>query len=81
MPTNQPSQKQQNAALRSRIRRIFSENPEVKADAVEALRDAWGCDLPSFQMEELAIMPAENCTLAAARRDGIKELVDWLAKI
>jgi len=73
--------KQLAARERERIRRLFSQNPEVRADAVEALKDAWAYDEPSFRMDELASQPAQNCVIAAARRDGQKELLTWLLNI
>lgn len=64
--------------LWERVRRVFSQNRVVREDAFEALQEAWGTDQASFKMEELAAMPAENCTIAAARRDGQKEVVAWI---
>ena len=74
-------ERRRNADLRQRIRRIFSENKEVRDDAIDALKDAWDYELPSFRMEELATMPTEACTIVAAGRDRVKELIDWLIKI
>jgi len=69
------------ARQRERIRRLFSTNAEVRADAVEALKDAWAFDEPSFRVDELATHSSEVCSLMAARRDGQKELLTWLLKL
>ena len=74
-------QRQQEIKIREKIRMLFSAHPEVRLDAQEALKAAWSYDQPSFRMEELAAMPADNCTIAAARRDGAKEVIDWLLKL
>ena len=79
--SNQITEKQAAARQRERISRLFSTNTEVRADAVDALKEAWAYDQPSFLVEELANNPAENCSLMAARRDGQKELITWLLKV
>lgn len=66
---------------RSKIRGLFSENPAIRADAVEAMKKAWAFDAPSFDIAELATQPADNCTIMAARRDGQKEVLTWLMKL
>lgn len=80
-PSLPESERQQMHRLRERIHRLFTTTPEIRYDAQEALKEAWSYDEPSFRMDELATMPAHNCTIAAARRDGQKELIDWLLKI
>lgn len=75
------TEKEQNAKMRERVRRLFSTDPTVRADAQEALKDSWAFDEPSFMVEELASHPAENCSLMAARRDGQKEVLTWLMKL
>jgi hypothetical protein len=65
----------------ARLRRLFSTDPTVRADAQEALKEAWGYDLPSLRLEELQECPAENCNLMSAKRDGNKEIVTWLLRI
>ena len=75
------AQKRADANLRGRIKRLFSENPEVRLDAQEALKEAWNFDEPSFNMEELATMDPQSSTLAAMRRDAAKEVITWLIKL
>lgn len=72
---------EQNVKMRERVRRLFNTDPIVRADAQDALKDSWAFDAPSFQIEELASHPAENCSLMAARRDGQKEVLTWLMKL
>jgi hypothetical protein len=69
------------ANLRERIRRLFSQDTGVRADAVDALKEAWDFDDPSFNMGELATMDYHASTLAAMRRDSIKEVITWLTRI
>tara|TARA_R110002051_G_C8520737_1_gene467927 strand:+ start:333 stop:575 length:243 start_codon:yes stop_codon:yes gene_type:complete len=66
---------------RTRIRRIFSETPEVRADGFEALKLAWAYYEPAFEAGELSDMPLENCAVMAAKRCATKEFIDWLEKI
>jgi len=75
-----PKEEEIKAKLRQRIRRLFNSQPEIRADAQEALRTAWEYDEPSFRVEELASHPADNCNIMAARRDGQKEVLAWLMK-
>lgn len=74
------AEKRRAADFRARIMRIFSPDETVRADALDALKDAWEADQPSFRTEELASASADNCTIMAAKRDGQKEVIDWLAK-
>lgn len=67
--------------FREKVRGLFSQHPEVRADAIDALKKAWAYDDPSFRLEELANMPSDNCVIAAARRDGHKEILAWLFSI
>lgn len=76
-----PEQKADAARLRDRVKRLFNPVPEIRDDAREALKESWLFDEPSFRIDELAHMPAENCTLAAARRDGQREVLNWLMKL
>ena len=69
------------ANLRERIRRLFSQDTGVRADAVDALKEAWNFDDSCFDMSELATMNYHASTLAAMRRDSIKEVITWLSKI
>jgi hypothetical protein len=45
------------------------------------LKEAWDFDEPSFNMGELATMDPQAATLAAMRRDAVKEVITWLTKI
>ena len=78
-----PEQKQQahDRALRKKAKGLFSEIPEVRADAIDALKESWAFDEPSFNLGELATFPPENCNIMAARRDGYKEIITWLTKL
>lgn len=69
------------ASQREKVRGLFSDNAEVKKDAIDALKEAWSFDEPSFDLTELATMPPEAAALAAMRRDSYKELITWLTKI
>lgn len=75
------TRRQQDAARRDRIKRLFSDIPEVRQDAIDALKEAWAFDSPCFDMEELAQFNPQAATLAAMRRDTIKEVITWLTKI
>lgn len=75
------AQRRADAALRARIKKLFSEVPTVREDAVEALKEAWDFDKPSFDMGELATMDPQAATLAAMRRDAAKEVITWLSKL
>jgi hypothetical protein len=75
------AQRRADSNLRTRIHRLFSENPEIREDAQEALKEAWNFDEPSFNMDELATMDPQAATLAAMRRDAVKEIITWLTKI
>ena len=70
-----------NARRRERIKHIFSHEATIRADAVIALKEAWEFDAPSFRLEELATMDTQAATLAAMRRDSIKEVITWLANV
>lgn len=80
MTKEELAQKRLDAANRQRIKKLFSGVPEARVDAIDALKDAWGFGLPSFDPAELALNP-QAATLMAARRDGIKELITWLSKV
>ncbi len=69
------------ADLRRRVKTLFSDNEVVRADAQEALKEAWNFDEPSFNLDELASMDTQAATLAAMRRDTIKEVITWITKI
>ena len=73
--------KRADANLRQRIRKLFSENQTVREDAIEALKEAWNFDDPSFDLGELATMDPQAVALSAMRRDTYKELITWLTKI
>ena len=75
------TQRQRNAESREKLKRLFSTNPEVRAEAIEILKDCWDYDSPSFRIEELASFSSDNCMVMAARRDGQKELINWLLKL
>ena len=75
------AQKRRDANLRQRIPFMFDKNSVVREDAYDALKEAWSYDAPSFDLEELATMTTEAATLAAMRRDTIKEVINWLMKI
>jgi hypothetical protein len=66
--------------MASKMRRMFSENPEVSKDGFATLKDAFGYHLPSFRMEEMENpeIGLDKCTLLAAKRDAWKELIDYL---
>ena len=73
--------KRAEAQIRKNIRGLFSPITEVKADAVDALKEAWSFDEPSFDLGELATMDPQSAALAAMRRDSYKEIITWLIKI
>lgn len=75
------ARKRADADLRERIKKLFSTDPLVRADAHEALKEAWNFDKPSFNMDELATMDPQASALAAMRRDTYKELITWLTKL
>jgi|SaaInlStandDraft_1057018.scaffolds.fasta_scaffold257237_2 hypothetical protein len=79
--TPEEQAKAHDRALRTKAKGLFSDIPEVKADAVDALKESWGFDEPSFRVEELAAHPSQNCAIMAARRDGHKEILSWLTKL
>jgi hypothetical protein len=68
-------------ALRERIKFLFADTTLVKEDAAKALKEAWDYDAPSFDLEELATMNPQAATLAAMRRDTVKEVINWLTRI
>lgn len=68
------------AAARQKIRRLFSEHPEVRAEAVELLKECWNVDGPVFDLDEMRECP-DTCSLMAAKRDGHKEVIQWLLKL
>lgn len=74
-------ERQIEASERARVRRIFSEIPEVRADGFDALKRSWAYHAESFQTSELATMPLENCAVMAAKRDATKSFIDWLEKL
>ena len=69
------------ARMRSSIKGLFSEIPEVRLEALDALKEAWSYDEPSFRTDELASAETQSAVIAAARRDGYKEIIAWLSKI
>ena len=75
------TQRREDAARRDRIKRLFSDIPEVRQDAIDAIKEAWAFDAPCFDMVELANHDPQAATLAAMRRDAIKEIITWLTKI
>lgn len=74
-------QKRRDADLRTRVKRIFSKEPTVRADAIEALKECWAYDEPSFRADELNACDPQAATLMAAKRDGQKEIITWLSRI
>lgn len=74
------AEKRQDAASRELVRKLFSQVPEARADAIDALKRAWGYDEPSFRDDELAV-GAQAASLAAARRDGQKQIIAWLTRV
>jgi len=78
-----PEQKEKalDRARRKKAKGLFSEIPEVRADAIDALKDSWCFDEPCFDIGELASHPSENCAIMAARRDAHKEIITWLTKL
>jgi glucose dehydrogenase len=81
MTDEQLAQKRKDADRRDRIKRLFSDIPEVRADAIDALKEAWDFDTPCFNLEELANCNPQAATLTAMRRDTIKEVITWITKI
>ena len=75
------AQKRADANLRERIKGLFSGVPQKREDAIEALKEAWNFDDPSFDLEELATMDPQAVALSAMRRDTYKEIITWLSKI
>jgi hypothetical protein len=73
--------KRANAALRGRIKMLFADNSVVKEDEQEALKESWDYHAPSFNLDELATMNPQAASLAAMRRDTIKEVINWLTRI
>jgi hypothetical protein len=74
-------QKKIDLALRKKVKGLFSAIPEVRLDAIDALKQSWCYDEPSFEVTELASHPAQNCAIMAARRDAHKEVITWLTKL
>lgn len=72
---------QADATRRDRIKKLFSNVPEVRADAVDALKEAWAYDQPAFNLEEISQFGPEAASLAAMRRDATREFIDWLLKL
>lgn len=75
------TEKQIQYKLRKSIKGLFSDHPEVRAEAVEALKIAWEYDQPCFNLGELAAHTPEAAALSAMRRSTIKEFIDWIEKI
>jgi len=73
--------KQADSRMRKAILGLFSPLPEAKLDAIDALKEAWCFDDPSFRADELAAVDPQAAIIAAARRDGQKEIITWLTKI
>jgi hypothetical protein len=81
MSTPEQKAKAHDRALRKKARGLFSSIAEVRADAIDALKESWAFDEPSFNPGELATFPPENCNIMAAKRDAYKEVVTWLTKL
>ena len=73
--------RRRDTALRERIKFLFADTTLVKEDAQKALKEAWDYDAPSFDLDELATMNPQAATLAAMRRDTVKEVINWLTRI
>lgn len=68
------------AQRRAHIRQLFSGDETARAIAIQELKAAWGHDEPSFDVEELSNHP-QSAAIMAAKRDGWKEVVNWLIKL
>lgn len=79
--TPEQKAKARDNAMRKKVKGLFSEIPEVRADAIDNIKEAWCFDEPSFDIAELAAHPSENCAIMAARRDAHKEIITWLTKL
>lgn len=75
------SARRADAQRRDRIKRLFSSIPEVREDAIDALKEAWAYDTPAFDLTEIAEHGPEAASLAAMRRDAAREFIDWITKI
>lgn len=73
--------KRANAKMRADIKGLFSQVPEVRLDAIDALKAAWNYDEPSFNLAEIAEHGPESATLTAMRRDTYKEVINWLINL
>lgn len=81
MDTPEQKEKAHDRALRKKAKGLFSDIPEVREDAIDAIKESWAFDEPSFRVEELASHSSENCSIMAARRDAHKEIITWLTKL
>jgi len=63
------------------IRRLFSNNPEVQKQAEDDLKQAWDYYQPAFRVDELAVSDPQSCALMAAKRDSVREVIDWLISL
>ena len=78
---NDINKQRRDAERRVLIKNLFSPEKEMRDMARQELKDAWAHDEPSFREVELETLPAENASLMAAKRDGRKEVIDWLLKL
>lgn len=74
-------QKREDSDRRTRIKRLFSEIPEARADAIDALKEAWSVDSPCFEVSEMATMDPQIVALMAMKRDSQREVINWLTKL
>lgn len=63
------------------IKNLFSSVREEREEAIRELKEAWAYDDPCFNEDELATCSYENCTIMASRRDGQREVINWLTKL
>lgn len=75
------SAKRAESQMREKIKGLFSQIPEVRADAIDALKQAWNYDAASFDLSEIAEHGPQAASLSAMRRDTYREVITWLINL
>ncbi len=79
--TSAEMQARQDTRRHAQIRQLFSGDETARALAILSLKEAWGHDNPAFNEDELANFHPQAATTMAAKRDGWKEVINWLIQL
>ena len=80
MTDQQAAQKRQETAFKRDVCALFNPDPVKREKALSLIEEAWETKKPAFRLEELGHHP-EGATIAAAQRDGHREVIEWLKQI